>query len=258
MWRLAALAIAAMATADIEADRAGNRVVAFAPQPGAEGEQPGTIHCTDDRRVCARLRLGEGQSQWWLEASVDGGRAWQGADLAMDYDMTRFAIRGRAVRQADGPLLVEVERANAAGYSGGGASETVLVVLRIDPDGAVAPMFEAPVAANKLIRACFSQRDERRRRGACHDEYEFTATLALDPANASGPPRFVLTTRARTYPGQRQLDSDATTQPPLLARDLVWWTDPLCSYRRVFAADAAAEGYLPDAPLPECADYFGL
>lgn len=114
------------------ADRAGNRVVPFAAGRGGtqiredSEEGPGTLHCTADRRWCARLMLGEGESQWRLQvfegmpADPAVAEIARSVDLAMDYDNARFTLRGEAVATNDGALLIEVERYSFTGYSGGG------------------------------------------------------------------------------------------------------------------------------------------
>lgn len=96
----------------------------------------------------------------------------------------------------------------------------------------------------------------RRRRGACSDQYEFAATLTLDPATRSGPPQFLLASRARTYPGRLSPNSVSTTDPPFRRSDLRWAADPVCRSRRRLAPERADGAYLPDRAIPACADYF--
>jgi hypothetical protein len=152
--------------------------------------------------------------------------------------------------------VVGVERTSSTSYSGGGASATRLLLVRAGPGGGpLRLVLDMPLRGGKDIRACFGPRDRRNRRGACSDQYEFAATLAIDPATRAGPPHFLLSTSARTFPGRRTTDSDSTTAPPLRPSDLHWATDPVCSYRRRIAFDAGEGRYLPDRALPACADY---
>jgi hypothetical protein len=104
------------------------------------------------------------------------------------------------------------------------------------------------------IRACFSQADTAARRDACSDQYNFSGTLAIDPTVTSGAPHFVLSTEATTFPGKRSRSEDSTQAPPLTTADLTTVTDATCTYRRVFAPNAAGV-YAPDSPLPACGDY---
>jgi hypothetical protein len=60
----------------------------------------------------------------------------------------------------------------------------------------------------------------------------------------------------RTWPGRLAPDSDSTTDPPLRRSDLRWAIDRACTYRRRIAFDLRQSLYLPDSPLPACADYF--
>lgn len=242
------------------ADRAGNRIAPFPSVErvrAASGEQsPFALHCTADRRWCARLRQSEAQDEWRLEVR-EGASAARAYVLAgqEDRDAT-FAIRAELVREAGGAVLIEVERRRTTGYSGGGASATHLELVRAAPGGpAIGGVLVVPVGAGKDIRACFGESDRRHRRGACSDQYEFAARLTLDPATRAGRPRFLFAARARTYPGRRALEEDSTTAPPLRRSDLVWAADPACSYRRRFAFDPAAGEYVPEAALPACTDY---
>jgi len=243
------------------ADAAGNRMAAFAsvtPPPAADGTpDPFARHCALDRRWCARLREDDAGGRWWLEV-IEGAAPAQTFDIAGPNDEdSAFAVWPLLVVEAGGAVLVGVERTRSTGYSGGGASATRLVLIRAEPGGgALRQVLEVPLRAAKEIRACFGPRDIRRRRGACSDQYEFVATLTLDPATRAGSPHFLFSARARTYPGRRALASDSTTAPPLRPSDLRWTVDPVCSYRRRLAFDPGAGRYLPDRPLPPCADYF--
>jgi hypothetical protein len=67
---------------------------------------------------------------------------------------------------------------------------------------------------------------------------------------ASERPTLHYQTRATTYPGRRSRTEDSTRGPPLRRSDLVHWSDPDCSYTRIFTYDPAARRYRPDSPLP--------
>ena len=258
--KAAAAALLIGAAAPPVADSAGNRIAPFASVEralSADGEQsPFAVHCTADRRWCARLRRNEARDEWRLEVRDGAGEARGYVLAGQEEGDARFAIRPELVREAGGAVLIQVERTRTTGFSGGGASATHVELVRAVP-GAAAPggVLDVPVRAGKDIRACFGERDRRARRDACSDQYEFAAALTLDPATRAGRPRFRLAAQARTYPGRRMLDADSTTAPPLRRSDLVWAADPACSYRRRLAYDEAAGRYLPDAPIPDCADY---
>jgi hypothetical protein len=253
-------------TAPPNADAAGNRIVAFAPVTPprlADDPDPFALHCTADRtadrRWCARLREDEGGSNWWLELSQGSAPARRFDVAGVHDEESAFAIWPQIVIEAGGAVMVGVEARRTTGYSGGGASATGLVLVRAEPGGgALRQVLDVPLRAMKEIRACFGPRDMRRRRNACSDLYEFAGTLTLDPATRAGRPHFLFSARARTWPGRRTLGSDSTTAPPLRRSDIRWAVDPVCTYRRRLAFDSGEGRYLPDRPLPDCADYLDI
>lgn len=167
-------------------------------------------------------------------------------------------IWSRIVRtpRADGgeDALVGISHSDEQGYSGGGGQATLVSLYATASSASAAaahPALVFPAYAALDIRACFSPADERMRRGACSDQYNFTGTLSLD-ASAT-PAKLVLVTEATTYPAGIRRNEDNTRA--LSARDLRTARDPNCSYHRVFTWDAASQTYKPDAPLPACSDY---
>jgi hypothetical protein len=262
LW--AALAIQAAAP---QADAAVNRVVPFpaaeVARPTGDGEaDPGVLHCTLDRHWCARVRPAEGPDEiapWYLDvfegAPADPQRAGRSHALP-DTDDAALSIQPGAFATADGALIIRVQKDRRTTFSGGWAHASFVELVRAPGgEGAVEGLFTVPAGSGIGIRACFDDDDMRNRGGACHDEYAFDGTLMLDPAAGQGTPRFVLETRARSYPGRRSRSEDSTQAPPLRRSDLAWADDPGCSYRRTFARDPQTGRYTPDAPLPACADY---
>jgi hypothetical protein len=257
--------LAAAPTAHIAADRAGNRIEPLAAQRQAapasgEGPIPATV-CTAARTWCATVRR-DGESGPWALLVYPHGPGARGAAVRYpldpgDDDVAEVSVWPFLVREADGALLVGIKYYRRTMYSGGGAGAERIQLLRFAGDAAPVPVLEAPISASSMVRACFSEADMRQRARACHDEYEFAGTLTLDPATAAGRPRFILTTRARTYPGRVIRTADSLERGPLRRRDLVWWRDPTCSYTRRFAPDAAGH-YAPDRPLPDCSDYLDI
>lgn len=249
---LGLLILAAAAAPSPTADRAGNRIVRFAAD---RAQGPLARHCTVDRLWCARLSRNDARDQWRLEVREGAGPPRSYVLAGQEDGDANFALRPELVVEAGGAVLIEVERTRSTGYSGGGAGAAWLELVRAAPGfAAIIGVLDVPLRAGKDIRACFGARDQRRRRGACSDRYEFAATLTLDPATRAGRPRFLFAARARTWPGRRTSSSDSTTEPPLRRSDLRWTTDSACSYRRRFAPDPTG-AYLPDGPLPDCSDY---
>lgn len=245
----------------------GNRVVPFpaaeTATPATDGEpDPTILHCTIDRHWCARVRPAEGPDEiepWYIDifegSPADPAGPARSHALTDPQDAT-LSIQPGAFVAADGALIVRVQRDRRTMFSGGWASASFVELVRAPRgDGAAETLFLAPASGGIGIRACFGEEDMSNRRGACHDEYQFDGTLTLDPAARTGPPRFLLETRARSYPGRRSRSEDSTQARPLRRADLAWADDPVCSYRRVFTADPASGRYEPDAPLPPCDDY---
>ena len=196
----------------------------------------------------------------YVDAEPGAGPAFsQSLDLPDPDGDASFELHSEMmVAEASGAAIVMVERWRTTGYAGGGAERNDLLLVRAG-DGLPARIVgELPFGAQRNVRACFDARDRRQRREACQDKYAYNLTIALDPATPTGHPRFLLTSRAATYPGRRSGDSDSTTAPALRARDLDWWEDPVCSWRRVLSWDEAAGRYQPDRPLPDCADYLDI
>lgn len=224
------------------------------------------LHCSADRRWCASMKRDAPDGPWRLQLceipfhdnphAITGCRRRDHVPARQDRGDPEFGIWPFLVREAGGAVMVGLLSRRRMGFSGGGASVTHLSLLRAEPDAdTLVEMLDVPVDGSSLVRACFEEADIRRRREACQDEYAFRGALSLlppDGADGGGRPRFRLETRASTYPGEVRRWEDSAERPPLRQRDLVWWSDPACSYRRTFAFDAAAGRYVPDAPLPAC------
>jgi hypothetical protein len=160
-----------------------------------------------------------------------------------------------------GPVYVGLVQTVQQMYSGGGGSAarvTVYEVMPTDPGiRIVRSMATLPLSGSADIRACFDEGDERQRAGACRDQYTFVTRISLDQTVTEGKPRLVLETAAGSYPGRVTRSADSLAAAPLREEDLVWARDETCSYRRVFTrtGETLGRAYIPDAPLPECADY---
>lgn len=221
------------------ADAAGNRMEALTEQNGR--------FCSSDGAWCVAIG----------ESAVTVTHNGQNVELAgFDAETGAPTVWPVIIREGRNDQSVQLGLAWQARemYSGGGGEATNVTLYRLTPGSADAPdVLTWPLSANKLIRACFNEADQRERRGACHDEYNFQGQLALDTDNANGPPRLVLTTLATTFPGDISLSDDADQRPPLQASDLVTVTDAECSYRRLLTLSDGA--YVYDALPPACEDY---
>jgi hypothetical protein len=93
-------------------------------------------------------------------------------------------------------------------YSGGGASaqRLSLYLLPTGSSGVLGQdILTVPIKAYAMIRACFTENDFERRRGACHDEYTFDGTITVAPrqqarGQQNGMPDLRFSTVATAYP----------------------------------------------------------
>ncbi len=144
----------------------------------------------------------------------------------------------------------------SAMYSGGGADASTLQLARVrhlqDDIQVDDDVLTVPWLGNAMIRACFSEQDRKQRAGACHDEYSFSAKLALDPAG-QGMPVLRYQTVATRFPAGASRFEDSLAKGPLKKKDLRTEQDPACTYTRLFHF---REGmFHPDQALPDCAGY---
>jgi len=150
----------------------------------------------------------------------------------------------------NGSVLLGVTRRISSMYSGGGASSYSLSLFEVGNGAAPAQLVleDGPWRGDVMIRACFGERDMRTRRGACHDEYRFSATYAPGPNGT-----LTYASVAESYPaGVRRMEDN--TQRRVTRRDLRWERDDACSVTRTLTRDANGV-FQFDAPLPECTDY---
>ena len=253
MFPFRAIALAAFlavtghaATAEAKAPPAA-RMVRLAP--AGEGGA-----CTADGRWCVTLAPpgGDDPRVPVVQAGGAPGRAVSGAP-SDESD----AVWPVLIVLPDGGFLAGVRHKVSTAYSGGGGSATELRLFQVtagEVPGA-GPVLSLPLEVSLLIRACFGEREMRRRRGACHDEYRFGGRIALAPGSAAGRPILTYATEASAFPRGVSRSRDSNTMPALGAGDLAWQRDPACSFVRRFRFDPASGRYQPDRPLPECSDY---
>lgn len=143
-------------------------------------------------------------------------------------------------------------------YSGGGGNGSRLHLLRLDtlPSNTRLgdEVLDVVWDSSLMIRACFSEKDMKDRREACHDESSFTGSLAAGPAEPGELPALTYRSVATAYPkGSRRSGDNSGLR--LKASDLVHEKDPECSYERTLRYNPATSRYEMDRPAPECSDY---
>lgn len=264
---------AAAEVAPVQHDAAGNRLEALLLQ-GEQGSEDPERYCTADGQWCVRALPATGEDQpAVLEVAERVGDAAEPQmrhvpiEVVDDGDLRvwPFIVRlapgaGQAV--AD-PQVAALQNVLVGGlvearamYSGGGASASTLQLARIrhlDEGIQVdADVLSVALSANKMIRACFSERDFDQRAGACHDEYSFDAELAL-ATDGQDMPVLRYRTEASNYPAGASPQRDSLAKGRLKKKDLRTEQDAECSYTRTFRFTSGA--YQPDQPLPECSGY---
>lgn len=212
--------------------------------------------CTADRAWCVKSARGEnaldvykaGQFAAHPIASIPLPK---GGDVG-DIEGSPWGAIIRFGAPDQGAALVGVTLTERQSYSGGGASVDRLALYEIRDGRPPLKVVELPLSSSILIRACFTPADQRARRGACHDEYDFTAALSPLPQD---PSRLLYKSRAETFPGKVTRGRDSNRRPALRKQDLRRVADPACSVSRVLSRDAATGLFTWDRPLPPCTDY---
>lgn len=277
------LAAQSVSAAAQEIPRMEQMVEVTAPIP--DNGAPATF-CTQDKRWCAfisrdvdlntsKLMIYNGQ----LPPIIQGGRSYArdvgrydfSAAVDGDSDNASFNIWPTIIRQptlhSDGlkpneTITVGIETSISTGYSGGGAHATWLQLYQLSPttDGSMpqpinfGTVLNVPLRGAKLIRACFGDEAYEKRRGACHDEYDFNAELKLGKTMPDGQPQIIYQSIATAAPGTSRLSND-NSRRRLSAADLKPRRDRKCSYRRIYAFNGELGMYFAAKPAPDCSDF---
>jgi len=222
------------------ADQAGNRMEALT-QNGDRWCTGDGVWCTVNDGAGVTVTKGGASVATIPVAEAEEGDAWESWPVIV------------RVGRDDASAIVGVVHTDNEPYSGGGGAASQLVLYSVS-GGAANETVRMPLSGSKMIRACFDETDSDRRVGACHDEYAFVTRISLDEEVSDGAPRLILQTAAGAFPRSAALNIDSEEEPPLTQADLVWSPDQTCSYRRTYSR--GADGlYMPDQPLPPCADY---
>src|SRR3546814_878124 len=100
--------------------------------------------------------------------------------------------------------LVGILTGQSSMYSGGGGSASQLHLLELDGAPAAPALggevLVVPWEASLMIRACFSEEDMKDRLEACHDEYDFGATLAVASMGGGAFPTLSYRVVATAFP----------------------------------------------------------
>lgn len=150
-----------------------------------------------------------------------------------------------------------IENSNTS-YSGGGSQVSKLKIYElVINDGVLITnnfLFEAPIYGNKLIRACFNDAQMQSRRGICHDEYNFNASLRLDTENSELSPAFFLDAIAQTFPTALNIEND-NSNLKVPEGEIKPIKDDICSYNIRIKYNPMSGKYEPEKELPVCGQY---
>src|SRR3546814_662216 len=143
-------------------------------------------------------------------------------------------------------------------YSGGGGSASQLHLLELDGARAAPALggevLVVPWEASLMIRACFSEEDMKDRLEACHDEYDFGATLAVASMGGGAFPTLSYRVVATAFPRTSRRSTD-NSEKPLTRADPVRAQHPVCTYARVLRYAPPPTRHKIQRPPPACSSH---
>lgn len=256
------------------------------PRAKPDDPLPPELACTADQRWCfelsrdvdlntSALHVFDGRKPRNADGKVDNVWTYELGDVSRERGFDREGVRlwPQIIREAAVSAPREGEEqgetismgllfSTSTMYSGGGGQADQLALFRFEYAGYGKPfkqdMLSVPYTGNIMIRACFGEEDFEKRGGACHDLYDFDATLTLDRrvrTKRGIPPRLIYQTKAVATPGTSRRMNDNSSGRKLSAADIRPAIDRACTYRRTLAYNPATERYEFDRPAPDCADY---
>jgi hypothetical protein len=253
-------------------------VASTATPPQVSALEPvgdGGRHCLPDRSVCLALEHGEEGAELPPQLLVIEPASAEAAErvttLALPFapeerewltlwpQLILLSAPSDALEGQPAPILIGLLANSSTMYSGGGGEAARLHLFELarayGSPRLTGERLAVPWTSQLMIRACFTENDMRERRGACHDEYRFGATLdlALQPS-AQVWPDLTYRTTAESFPRTSARSADSSGQR-LSRADLVWQADAECSYTRHLRYNPASERYEMDQPAPECSDF---
>lgn len=241
-------------------------LAAAAPADGpviALVKDEGDRQCLPDKSLCLQIPTvaEDGGGDTALIVTPAEGEATTVA-LPGLYDAEKLELWPNVIafKEGDGTpryLVGILGRMNAM-YSGGGGSGARLHLYQFSSvpgaTGLGDEVLNVVWDGSLMIRACFSEQDMKDRLEACHDEYDFNATLSAAPADGAALPPLTYRAVATTFPRNSRRSEDNSVGK-LKRADLVRTQDPACTYERLLRYNPATVRYEMDRPAPECSDY---
>ncbi len=228
------------------------------PQTEAEAK------CTADKNLCLLMTKTGEENTGTLMVKIKSGTGVSTAQIDIpssltDYDNVSFWPQ--IIPLGGQSALIGIIEHHSTMYSGGGGSSDQLHLFKIRYAGGVAQLGNSlstlPMRASLFIRACFSEKEYIINGDACHDDYQYKATLTALQKSMSpdGWPTLKYTSIATTFPRTSRRSRDNSKDRHVRKADLITWKDPKCSYSRQLRYNAATQQYEMNQPAPECSDY---
>jgi hypothetical protein len=278
------LAAAALSPSALPATHMETLVDQSKPRAKPDDPLPPELSCTADKRWCfelsrdvdlntVTLNIFDGRKPRTPDGKAQDVQSYPVGDAPQESGFDREGLRlwpqiirepssetPRAGEERGETISIGLLASSSTMYSGGGAQADRLRLLRFEysPYGAAQPqdMLSVPYHGSIMIRACFAEEDFEKRGGACHDLYDFDATLSLDRARPKfSPPRLIYQTKAIATPGNSRRSNDNSAGKKLTPKDVLPAVDPRCTYRRSVAYNPATLRYEFDRPAPDCSEY---
>ncbi len=233
------------------------------PRTAADDSGTQGPYCTARKSWCLSFERSESGEEPIAAVTVAHGAAHATAPIAVVHDQLRFwdePISYRTGDDRDG-LILGLRTWRTEGYSGGGAGVNALKLVRAEM-GADGKLVLAalddwiPFGGSALIRACFSERDIKLRRGLCQDDYELEVKIRPDGKLVHDMPSLLYISEATVSPGfaaRDQDNSDPAFLKKLTRRDFLPRTDQRCTFTRTMKAAAERDRYVLDAP--DCSEF---
>jgi hypothetical protein len=250
----------------------------------AQSETGAEFVCTDDKKLCLTMTATGDADTDILAVTITSSDGVATTSVTMPASITDYnsvsvwpqiipLSGGVPDVQGNQSALIGIITHQSTMYSGGGGASRQLHLFRIGyRPGTVRlgdELAALPLYASLLIRACFTEADYNKSGEACHDDYQYNATVStvakaaqktvqksLQNGASSGDwPALYYQSIATAYPRRSRRSKDNSTNRNLRKSDLVHWKDTKCSYSRTLRYNPATKQYTPTRPEPDCSDW---
>lgn len=251
----------------------------------AQSEIGAEIVCTDDKKLCLTMTATGDVNTDILAVTITSNDGVANTNVTMPASITDYnsvsvwpqiiplSVGARDVQGSQSALIGIITHQSTM-YSGGGGASDQLHLFRIRYEAGNVRLGDELAAltlrVSLLIRACFTEEDYNKSGEACHDDYQYNATLSTVPkvAHKSAPktaqkslqngessgdwPALYYQSIATAYPRRSRRSKDNSTNRNLRKSDLVHWKNTKCSYTRTLRYNPVTKQYTPTRPEPDC------